>query len=98
MRNLNAPSADEPPEQIFKGQRAEYPVTIEFEIDPKRQYLLSFVNAPVFDERQEVAFTLGLMGFMTTFKGTEVERMGRILREACDRITNFAGRRTDLPS
>lgn len=96
VRNLNAPGADESPEQIFRGQRAEYPVTLEYEIDPKRQYLLSFVNAPVFDERQDVAFTLGLMGFMKTFSGTEVERMGRILREACDRITNFAGRRADL--
>jgi DNA-binding IclR family transcriptional regulator len=97
VRNLSAPRYEEAPEQIFKGQRAEYPVTVEYEIDPTRQYLLTFVNAPVFDTRQEVAFTLGLMGFTGVFSGTEVERMGRSLRQACDRITNFAGRRAALP-
>ena len=97
VRNLNVPRFDEAPEQIFKGQRAEYPVTLEYEIDPARQYLLTFLNAPVFDERQDVAFTLGLMGFTGSFSGAEVEHMGRRLREACDRITNFAGRPLDLP-
>ena len=97
VRNLNVPRIDEAPEQIFKGQRAEYPVTLEYEIDPTRQYLLTFLNAPVFDERQEVAFTLGLMGFTGAFSGAEVEHMGRSLREACDRITTFAGRAVDLP-
>ncbi len=98
VRNLNAPRLDEAPEQIFKSQRAEYPVALEYEIDLKRQYPLSFVNAPVFDVRQDVAFTLGLMGFTSAFTGAEIEHMGRSLREACDRITNFAGRRMDLPS
>jgi DNA-binding IclR family transcriptional regulator len=98
VRNLNVPRHEEAPEQIFKGQRAEYPVTLEYEINPTRQYLLTFLNSPVFDERQEVAFTLGLMGFTGTFSGAEVEHMGRSLRQACDRITNFSGRRVDLPA
>jgi DNA-binding IclR family transcriptional regulator len=98
VRNLQVPRLEEAPEQIFKGQRAEYPVNLEYEIDPWRQYLLTFLNAPVFDARQEVAFTLGLMGFTGAFSGVEIERMGRSLREACDRITNFSGRQVELPS
>lgn len=96
VRNLNAPRYEEAPELIFKGQRAEYPVLLEYEIDPKRQYLLTFINAPVFNEHQDVVFCLGLMGFTGGVSGAHIEHMGRTLRAACDRITNFAGRRTDL--
>ena len=95
VRNMNAPRTDEAPEQVFTGQRAEYPVTLQHELDPEAQYVLTFINAPVFDARDEVAFTLGLMGFTTVFTGAQVERMGNALRAACDRITNFSGRRTD---
>jgi DNA-binding IclR family transcriptional regulator len=98
VRNPNVASQEEPPEQIFRGQRTEYPVTLEYEIDPARKYQLSFVNSPVFGERQEVIFTLGLMGFTSMATGSEIEKMGRALRDACDRVTSFAGRRTDLPA
>ena len=96
VRNLSM-RMDEAPERIFKGQRSEYPVNLESDLDPERQYVLTFLNAPVFDEREEVAFTLGLMGFTSAFSGAEVDRMGRALRAACDRITTFSGRRTDQP-
>jgi DNA-binding IclR family transcriptional regulator len=96
VRNRNA-ATDDPPEQVFRSQRAEYPVTLEREIDPKRQYQLAFLNAPVFDAGQQVAFTLGLMGFSAAIDGATIERMGRTLREACDRITMFAGRQPLLP-
>lgn len=65
----------------------------QYQIGTQRRYSLAFVHAPVFDERQAVAFTLGLMGFTDLFPGGQVERMGRSLREACDRITRFAGLR-----
>jgi DNA-binding IclR family transcriptional regulator len=89
---------EDSPEQVFRGQRAEYPVKLEYELDPARQYQLAFLNAPVFDARQEVAFTLGLMGFTETVNGAAIERMGQALRSACDRITTFAGRQPVLPS
>lgn len=92
VRNLGVPTHEDSPEQLFRGGRAEFPVTLEHEIDPKRQYQLAFVYAPIFDARQQVAFTLGLMGFTEVFAGSAVQAMGRALREACDRITTFAGR------
>ena len=84
------------PEQIFRGAGTEFPIILESAIDPNQEYRLSNVIAPVFDAKHEVAFTLGLMGFTRQYSGAAIERMGRRLREACDRITNFAGRR--LPS
>lgn len=98
VRDLSVPTLEVAPEQLFRGQRAEYPVTLEQEIDPARQYRLAFLNAPVFDARQQVAFTLGLMGFTEMVGGAAVERMGQALREACDRITTFAGRQPLIPS
>jgi DNA-binding IclR family transcriptional regulator len=98
VRNPNASGQEEPPEQLFKGQRADYPVTLEYEMDLKRKYQLVFINSPVFDEHQEVIFTLGLMGFTGMYSGADIERMGQSLRAACDRVTSFAGRRIELPS
>jgi DNA-binding IclR family transcriptional regulator len=80
-------------EQIFRGAPAEFPIVLESAIDPHREYQLSNIIAPVFDAKQEMAFTLGLMGFTRLYSGAAIDRMGRRLREACDRITNFAGRR-----
>jgi DNA-binding IclR family transcriptional regulator len=96
-RNPNIPQFAEPPEQVFIGQRAEYPVTVESEVDAARQYQLAFVAAPVFDSRGQVAFALGLQGFMGTVSGAMIEHMGHTLRAACDRITTFAGRQPQMP-
>lgn len=96
-RNLSVPTLEDTPEQLFRGQRDEYPTTVEAELDPARQYRLAFVIAPVFDARQQVAFTLGLMGFTEIVPGAAVQAMGRALREACDRITTFAGRQPLIP-
>lgn len=90
-RNPDMPIYKDVPEQIFKGGATEFP-SLESALDPNREYRLSNILAPVFDARQEVAFMLGLMGFTRAYPGTAIERMGRHLREACDRITNFAGR------
>jgi len=96
-RNPHVPQIPEAPEQIFMGQRAEYPVTVENEVDAASQYQLAFVAAPVFDARGQVAFSLGLQGFIETVTGTMIERMGHTLRAACDRITTFAGRQPQMP-
>jgi DNA-binding IclR family transcriptional regulator len=89
VRNLNVHTEQLTPEQIFSGKRQEYPVSPVISIDPERQYLIAFVVAPVFDAQQNVAFTLGLMGFTGKMSGAQISHMGRRLREACDRITTF---------
>jgi hypothetical protein len=91
-RNPDMPVFKDAPEQIYRGSASDFP-TLESAIDPKQEYRLSNIIAPVFDAKQEVAFMLGLMGFTRQYSGAAIDRMGRRLREACDRITNFAGRR-----
>ena len=93
VRNSSVAPHEEGSGQIFEEQCAECSVTLECQIDPERRYPLSFIHAPVFDEQQAVIFTLALTGFTGLFRGGEVERMGRSLRDACDRITGFAGLR-----
>ena len=97
VRSTGAPMPTDAPEQLFRGEPTSLPVTFESAIVAKEQYRTAYVIAPVFDSNHEVAFVLGLMGFTGLHLGTEVERMGRCLREACDRITNFSRGRLDLP-
>lgn len=80
-------------EQVFGGAQPEASVSHLTEIDPDREYQLAFALAPVFDEKGQVAFVLGLMGVGGRPSGAEVERMGRKLRESCDRITSYLGGR-----
>jgi DNA-binding IclR family transcriptional regulator len=58
-------------------------------LEPDQDYQLSSVIAPVFDETRQVVLVLGLMGFVDRVRGTRVEKTGKRLREACDRITQF---------
>lgn len=80
-----------PPEQVFESERTDFPVLVPAELDPNEQYALASVTAPVFDAQGEVAFVLGLLGFTRDVSGEDIERTGRRLREACDRITRYIG-------
>jgi hypothetical protein len=84
-------------EQVFGGQQSEAQVSHLTEIEPDREYQLAFALAPVFDDKGHVAFVLGLMGVGGRPHGAEVERMGRQLRESCDRITSYLGGRQPQP-
>ena len=97
VRNQAYAGAEASAEQTFGGPQTEFPVSHLTEIDADREYQLAFALAPVFDERGQVAFVLGLMGVGGRPRGDEVERMGRKLRAACDRITHYlAGRQPQL--
>ena len=85
------------PAQVFGGPQRELPVTVGTSLEPTRDYMLAGVMAPVFDARGQVALTLSLMGLQGQASGAEVERMGRRVREACDRITSFMGGRKPAP-
>jgi DNA-binding IclR family transcriptional regulator len=84
---------EQEPERVFGGAQRELPVTVGASLEPGREYSLAGVMAPVFDARGQVALVLSLMGLDRIASGAEVERMGRRLREACDRITSFMGGR-----
>lgn len=81
------------PEQVFGGAQRELPVTVGPSLEPGREYMLAGVMAPVFDARGQVTLVLSLMGLNRPAPAADVERMGRRLREACDRITTFMGGR-----
>jgi DNA-binding IclR family transcriptional regulator len=59
------------------------------EVDPKQEYNLAMVGAPVLDARGKVAFLLTLVGFNRAVPGKFVIEAGTALRTACDRIAQF---------
>jgi DNA-binding IclR family transcriptional regulator len=91
VRNIDVLLPKDAPEQAYSGQFGDYPMTVESAIRLEDRYRLAYVIAPIFDFREDVAFTLALTGFTGLFPGARVERMGRRLREACDRVSNFSG-------
>jgi DNA-binding IclR family transcriptional regulator len=64
------------------------PLVATFEIKPKASYNLGFVVAPVLDARGKVAFVLALQGFQEKYTGAEVQRIGRRVLKACERISS----------
>jgi DNA-binding IclR family transcriptional regulator len=82
-----------PTAQLLARDQADYPVAMATELAAERDYLPVSLLAPVFDARGRVAFALALNGFATALRGEEVARIGRRLREACDRIGSYIARR-----
>ena len=89
VRNPHVPESREAPESAFSAEHSEFPVALPSVLKPDFDYQLSSVVAPVFDENHQVAFVLGLMGFVDRVRGVRIEKIGRRLRDACDRITQF---------
>jgi hypothetical protein len=87
VRNPRVPQSD--PDSAFNAERTEFPVELPSVLMPDQDYELASVVAPVFDESRQVLFVLGLMGFIDRTRGARIEKIGRRLREACDRITHF---------
>ena len=77
------------PEQAFDERNMDFPTFLMLELHDDQSYRASGITAPVFDARGQVAFVLGLTGFVEPMQGAEIERVGRRLREACDRVTGF---------
>ena len=75
---------------VYRTDQTDYLVS---ELDQQREYNLGSVSAPVFDPRGKIAFVIGVMGFIRPMKGSEVQQVGRRVREVCDRVTNFIGGR-----
>jgi DNA-binding IclR family transcriptional regulator len=89
VRNPRVPESRNAPESAFNSEHTEFPVTLPSVLKADQDYQLASVVAPVFDQGHQVVFVLGLMGFIDRIRGVRVEKMGRRLRETCDRITKF---------
>jgi DNA-binding IclR family transcriptional regulator len=89
VQNPRVPATRDAPESAFRAEQTEFPVALPSVLKPDHDYQLSSVVAPVFDENHQVAFVLGLMGFVDRVRGVRIEKIGRRLRDACDRITRF---------
>jgi DNA-binding IclR family transcriptional regulator len=55
-------------------------------LDPKTEYRLQFLVAPVYDGQGQVAFGLTIWGVVRPLTGAEVLHMGKRLTEACARV------------
>jgi hypothetical protein len=89
VRNPRVPESRNAPKSAFSAEHAEFPVALPSVLKADQDYQLTSVNAPIFDESHQVALVLGLMGFVDRVRGVRIEKIGRRLREACDRITQF---------
>jgi hypothetical protein len=69
-----------------REHRTVYFVT---ELDPDGEYEPAFIAAPVFSPNGRVDFVLSLIAFARSFSGREIEAMGKRIRSACDRITDY---------
>jgi hypothetical protein len=89
IRNANVAGLDRAPEQVFGEQNMEFPVSLLTNLQDGQQYRALGIIAPVFEAEDQIAFVMGLSGFTQVFRGSEIRRAGRRLREACDRVTTF---------
>jgi DNA-binding IclR family transcriptional regulator len=71
------------------------PIVAQFDLVAAETYELTFISAPVYDDRRKVAFALALQGFRKSFTGAEIERIGQRVCEACSRITSFLSHSKD---
>jgi DNA-binding IclR family transcriptional regulator len=89
VSNPQATGFDRPAEEVFREERNVFPTLLLPAIRDDAQYPLVSIIAPVFELRGQIAFVLGLTGFTQTTQGAEIERIGRLLVAACNRISRF---------
>lgn len=96
---LGAESVRKAVEMFISGKVSAYPVESKGDIDLNGKYPLAFVTTSVFDSEGKVAFVLTLSGFEEEVSGHKIDYMGSRLREAAERITEFAtGKKGIYPS
>jgi DNA-binding IclR family transcriptional regulator len=82
---------------VLDSKAYDEPVEALSSLDLSESYRIAAVFAPIFDERGDVSFALGMAGFSEALVGSAVAEAGRRLREACNRISCFmAGRTAEL--
>lgn len=84
---------------LVSGETNAYPVESMGDIDLSGQYSLASITAPVFGGKGEVIFVITSSGFGRVVSGHKIDSMGKQIREAAERITDFAtGKKGSYPT
>jgi DNA-binding IclR family transcriptional regulator len=67
-------------------------------LNPKAEYRLRFLLAPVLNERGQVEFGITMWGFLRPLTGAEAAKIGQRLVESCRQVTNFIAGRHERPA
>jgi DNA-binding IclR family transcriptional regulator len=95
--HVNSPEAAPAPDGLAADEARNFPIALLAKLDPETPYDLASITAPVFDGDGKVALALSLSRLPPPTTGAEIERTGRRLRQACDRLSEYiAGRQPPL--
>jgi hypothetical protein len=75
--------------EVATHEQRNFPIALLTEVHPDQQYDFLSVVAPVFERPNKIAFVVTMSGLPSPMRGAEIERLGRRLREACDRVSEF---------
>jgi DNA-binding IclR family transcriptional regulator len=94
INTSDEPAADRGMDFIYRGDTDNAPARVMTQLDPEGSYRLSSISAPVFESQNKIAFELVLTSIAAygpnpQVSGAEVLRLGRRLRDACERISAF---------
>jgi len=90
-RTMREQPADMSADWLFVEQVEDRPILLATSLDPKANYQLASVTAPVLGPQDKVAFVLALVGFNGVYSGEQVVHIGCSLRDATGRISEFLG-------
>lgn len=96
IRTMREQPDDMSPDWLFVEQMEDRPILLSTDLDPQAIYQMASVTAPVLGPQNKVAFVLALVGFQGVSTGEQVAGIGKSLREAAGRISEFLGGRREL--
>ncbi len=95
VKSSDKPETSQAADGLAVDEAHNFPISLLARLDAARPYDLMSITAPVFDGDGNVVLALSLSGLPHPTPGAEVQRTGRRLREACDRISEYnTGRQT----
>jgi DNA-binding IclR family transcriptional regulator len=93
IRTMREQPQDMSSDWLFVEQVEDRPILLATSLDARAIYQLASITAPVFGPQDKVAFVLALVGFNAVYSGDQVAAIGKHLREAAARISEFLGGR-----
>lgn len=93
IRTMREQPANMSSDWLFVEQVEDRPILLATSLDPQANYQLASVTTPVLGPQDKVAFVLALVGFNGVYNGGQVAAIGKQIREAAGRISEFLGGR-----